>query len=141
MEQIVDVDNEISLDGEEKNGVGAADWAFPSLRRLCLRDLRCLRVFGVDACYGLPGDKGTAFWKEMAVRKLKEIWVTPHSFRHHHERIGSVEHLIFIVQVLGGTAASIATNAGDLSLPVYTLSVYIATYKRFMAPPHLVGSP
>ncbi|KAL0915377.1 hypothetical protein M5K25_015789 [Dendrobium thyrsiflorum] len=46
MEQIVDVDDEIGLGGEAENGVGAAGWAFPSLRRLCLRDLRSLRVFG-----------------------------------------------------------------------------------------------
>ncbi|PKU60782.1 hypothetical protein MA16_Dca027586 [Dendrobium catenatum] len=83
MEQIADVDNEIGLDGEEENGVGAADGAFPSLRRLCLRDLRSLRVFGVsfpfigsDVCYGLPEMKALPFEKGMTVKKLKRFGVT-----------------------------------------------------------------
>ncbi|KAL0915375.1 hypothetical protein M5K25_015787 [Dendrobium thyrsiflorum] len=83
MEQIVDVDNEIGLGGEEENGVGAAGWEFPSLRRLCLRDLRSLRVFGGSFAFpslevmhvmDCPEMKALPFGKEMAVRKLKEIW-------------------------------------------------------------------
>ncbi|KAI0502323.1 hypothetical protein KFK09_017270 [Dendrobium nobile] len=84
MEQIVEVDNEIGLSGVEENDVGSAGWAFPSLRRLCLRDLRSLRLFGgsftfpsleimhVIDCQEL---KALPFGKEMVmpVRKLKEI--------------------------------------------------------------------
>ncbi|PKU79103.1 hypothetical protein MA16_Dca000447 [Dendrobium catenatum] len=56
--------------------------------------------------------------------------VTTRSFHYHHERICSAEHLIFIIQVLGDTVVSIATNAIDLYLSVYTFSIYIA--RRFM---------
>ncbi|PKU60781.1 hypothetical protein MA16_Dca027585 [Dendrobium catenatum] len=68
--EIVDLGNEIDIGDEEENGVGVAGWAFPRLRRLCLRDLRSLRVFGVsfvfpfiesDACYGLPTNESAAF--------------------------------------------------------------------------------
>ncbi|KAL0915378.1 hypothetical protein M5K25_015790 [Dendrobium thyrsiflorum] len=83
MEQIVNVDNEIGLDGEEENGVGAAGWEFRSLRRLCLRDLKSLRVFGGPFTFSsleimhvidCPEMKALPFRKEMDVRKLKEIW-------------------------------------------------------------------
>ncbi|KAI0502332.1 hypothetical protein KFK09_017280 [Dendrobium nobile] len=83
MEQIVDSDNEINFGGEEINGVGAASWAFPSLRRLCLRDLKSLRVFGESFAFpslevmrimDCPEMKVLPFGKEMVVRKLKEIW-------------------------------------------------------------------
>ncbi|KAL0915381.1 hypothetical protein M5K25_015793 [Dendrobium thyrsiflorum] len=82
MEQIVIVDNEIGLDGEEKNGVGAAGWEFPSLRRLCLKDLRSLTVFGGSFTFpsleimhviDCPEMKALPFGNEMDVRKLKEI--------------------------------------------------------------------
>ncbi|PKU80317.1 F-box/kelch-repeat protein SKIP20-like [Dendrobium catenatum] len=68
-------------------------------------------------------------------RRWRDL-VTAPSFRRHRERIGSAEDLIFIVQALGGTAASIAgdakdsgkpDSAADLHPPVYALSVYIAT--------------
>ncbi|KAH0467935.1 hypothetical protein IEQ34_002968 [Dendrobium chrysotoxum] len=74
------------------------------------------------------------------LRLICQCWcnlVTIRSFRRNRERIGSAEHLIFIVQALRGTAASIASNATDLNLPVYALLVYIATYGQFMALPHL----
>ncbi|XP_020703798.1 disease resistance protein SUMM2-like [Dendrobium catenatum] len=81
MEQIVDADNEISFDGEEVNDIGAASWAFPSLRRLSLRDLRRLRVFGESFAFpsleiiyviNCPKLKALPFGKE--IRNLKVIW-------------------------------------------------------------------
>ncbi|PKU65567.1 disease resistance protein SUMM2 [Dendrobium catenatum] len=83
MKQIVNVVNEIGLGGVEENDVGSASGTFPSLRRLYLRDLRSLRDFGgsfrfasleimhVINCLEL---KALPFGKEIAVRKLKEIW-------------------------------------------------------------------
>ncbi|KAI0525139.1 hypothetical protein KFK09_004530 [Dendrobium nobile] len=62
----------------------------------------------------------------MICRRWRDL-VTGRSFRRHRERIGAAEHLIFIVQALSGTAASIASNATNLSLPIYAISVYIAT--------------
>ncbi|PKU79104.1 Disease resistance protein RPS2 [Dendrobium catenatum] len=82
MEQIVNLDNEIDLNGGEENSIGATKWAFPSLRRLCLRDLRSLRVFGVSFVspslevrhvMDCPKMEALPFGKEMAVRKLKKI--------------------------------------------------------------------
>ncbi|KAH0457966.1 hypothetical protein IEQ34_013281 [Dendrobium chrysotoxum] len=81
MEQIVDANNEIGLGGVEQNDVGSADLAFPSLRKLCLRDLRSLRVFGGSFTFpsleimhviDCPELKALPFGKEM--RNLKEIW-------------------------------------------------------------------
>ncbi|KAL0926041.1 hypothetical protein M5K25_004422 [Dendrobium thyrsiflorum] len=47
------------------------------------------------------------------LRLIYQHWrdlVTARSFRHHRERICSTEHLIFIIQVLGGTATFIAAT-------------------------------
>ncbi|PKU75961.1 F-box/kelch-repeat protein SKIP20-like [Dendrobium catenatum] len=78
---------------------------------------------------GLPYDIAILCIAKVPHRFLPGLWliyrrwrdlVTDHLFLRYHERIGSAEHLIFIVQALGGTAA-------NLSLSVKALSVYIAT--------------
>ncbi|XP_020574359.1 F-box/kelch-repeat protein SKIP20 [Phalaenopsis equestris] len=67
-------------------------------------------------------------------RRWRDLVTSP-SFRHHRERIGSAEDLIFLVQALGG-GATIAGDAkdpikpsiaADLRPPVYSLSIYVAT--------------
>ncbi|KAI0525125.1 hypothetical protein KFK09_004516 [Dendrobium nobile] len=72
--------------------------------------------------YFLPGLR-------LIYRRWRDL-VTDHLFLRYRERIGSVEHLIFIVQALGGTAA-------NLSLSVNALSVYIATDNSW----HRLSSP
>lgn len=81
MEQIIDDDTEFTCDTED-TVVGTAGWTFPSLRRLCLKELTNLRAFGGSVTFSslevlqvihCPGMKRLPFGAEMTGKKLKEI--------------------------------------------------------------------
>lgn len=83
MEQIIDDGDEFALSSEEEVIVGSSGWTFPSLRKVCLRDLRSLRAFGGAFAFAslevlqvidCPEMKTLPFGAEMNGRRLKEIW-------------------------------------------------------------------